>query len=185
MKNILILVFSVISMLYYTQSAKAGTLLEPYAGMVLNSKYVIDTGGDGDLSGTVVGGRLGFQQLGFMAGIDGRRKSLEMKPKTGSDSEYTFTQLGFFVGYDFPILLRVWGEYVFSLEGTDNADSDNKYTGGSGTVFGVGYKIFPFISLNFEYSATATSTIETATTETTVDVNYQTYLLSVSLPLSL
>jgi hypothetical protein len=172
-------------MLYYTQSAQAGTLVEPYAGMVLGSTFVPESGGDGELAGTVVGGRIGFQQLGFMAGFDGRRSSFNLKPKTGSDSDYTFTQLGFFAGYDFPILLRVWGEYVFSVEGVDNEESKNKFTGGSGTVFGVGYKVFPFISLNFEYSSTSTSTVETASAESTENVDYQTYLFSVSLPISL
>ena len=185
MKNILILVFSIISMLIYTKNSKAGTLLEPYAGMALSSTYTIDGGGSGEISGTVVGGRLGFQQLGFMAGLDGRRQSYEFKPNSGSDSEVTFTQLGFFVGYDFPILLRVWGQYVFSYNGEDNDDADIKYTGGSGTVLGVGYKIFPFISVNLEYSNTSTSTYESSAGEVDRDINYQSYLLSVSLPLSL
>ena len=74
---------------------------------------------------------------------------------------------------------------VNNVNGEDNDDADIKYTGGSGTVLGVGYKIFPFISVNLEYSNTSTSTYESSAGEVDRDINYQSYLLSVSLPLSL
>lgn len=184
MKNVLILVFSIISMFYYMNPAQAGTLLEPYAGMTFGSNYSSSDISDGEISGTVVGARLGFQQLGFMVGVDGRRSSFELKPKSGTDSEYTFNQLGFFVGYDFPILLRFWLSSVISLEGQDNENSSNKLTGGSGTVLGIGYKVMPFVSINFEYSATKTTGFESSIEDLDQTLDYKTYLLSISLPLS-
>jgi hypothetical protein len=181
-KNILLLT-ALVSMFYYAGSAQAGFLLEPFAGMEFSSTADFD-GTDADTTGTAIGARVGFQNLGLMLGLDARRLSSNFEPETGSDSDYTFTQLGFFVGYDFPIMLRVWGNYVFSLNG-ENDDNDNKVTGGSGMVLGVGYKVVPFVSLNFEMSNTATTTLESGSNEVDLDVSYSSYLLSVSFPLSL
>ncbi|MBT4793206.1 MAG: hypothetical protein HON90_16660, partial [Halobacteriovoraceae bacterium] len=99
--------------------------------------------------------------------------------------DYTFTQLSFFVGYDFPMMLRVWGEYVFSMSGEDDDNSSNKLIGGSGTVLGIGYKVVPFVSLNFEISNLATDEFENATSTTSNDISYTSYLLGISFPISL
>lgn len=185
MKKGFLLIIAMITFFYYSEKAQAAFLLEPYAGMYLNSSYDIDGGGEGDISGTAVGARVGFQNMGLMLGLNGQRSSWTFEPESGSDSDWTFTRLGFFVGYDFPMMLRLWGEYVFSMDGTLDDDSDNKRLGGSGTSFGVGYKVLPFVSLNFELSNLQTAEFETASSDGEIDVAYTTYLFSISLPLSI
>lgn len=181
MKKFFYLTAAMVSLFFMTEQVKAGTIIEPYAGTNLSSTWKTDND-DGDLSGTTIGARLGFSQMGFMAGIDGRRGSLGIKSDSGT-SDYTFTQLGAFVGYEAPMLLRFWAEYIFSVEGIDDDNSDNKYLSGSGTVFGVGYSAFPFISINLEVGSVTTTEFDNGTTKTDFDVTYNTYLLSISLPL--
>ncbi|MBT4790372.1 MAG: hypothetical protein HON90_02275, partial [Halobacteriovoraceae bacterium] len=82
MKKSFLLLLAMISLSYYAGNAHAGFLLEPYAGMQFNSTYDVDGGGDGNITGTAVGARVGFQNLGLMLGIDGRRSSWTLEPKT-------------------------------------------------------------------------------------------------------
>ena len=183
MKKSLLLLTALISLFYYSKNAQAAFLLEPFAGMNFNSTAELN-GTDADVTGTSVGARIGFQNMGLMLGLDGRRNSWNFETDT-TDSDYTFSQLGFFVGYDFPMMLRIWGNYVFSYEGTNDDDSDIKLKEGSGMVFGIGYKVVPFVSLNFEISNLETKKLDNGTSESNYDADYSTYLLSVSFPLSL
>jgi hypothetical protein len=185
MKKGLVLIVAMITMFFYAEKSEAAFLLEPYAGLNVSSTYQVGTQTEGTLSGSSVGARVGFTQLGLMLGLNGQRGTYTLSPATGSDSDFTFTKMGFFVGYDFPVMLRIWGEYVFSYEGVDVDNTDNKRTEGSGTTFGFGYKIIPFVSLNLEVSNLSTAKYKTATAEVDSDVDYTQYMLSVSLPLSI
>lgn len=187
MRKGLLLILAMITLLFYTEKSQASFLLEPYAGMMLNSTYEVTTGTgvEGDISGSAVGARVGFTQLGFSAGLNGQRANVTLEPETGTDSDYTFTRMGFFVGYDFPMMLRVWGEYVFSLEGVDDDDTDNKIKEGSGTAIGIGYKVLPFVSVNLEMANMSTTKFESASGEIDYDASFTQYILSVSLPLSI
>ena len=93
--------------------------------------------------------------------------------------------LGFFVGYELPAMVRFWGNYVFNLEGVDDDNSNNKLTDGSGMVFGVGFKAVSFISLNFEISNLKTTKAEWSGVESDMDADYNTYTLGVSFPFSI
>ncbi len=183
MKKNLLLLLTLITVFYQASKAQAGLLLEPLVGMELSSSGELNEN-NVDITGTTVGGRLGFQNLGFMVGLDGRRMSWNLEADN-SDVDYTFTQLSAFVGYDFPIMLRVWANYVFSLEGVNDDDSDTKLIEGSGTVIGIGYKVMPFVSLNLEMSNLKTDKLEVDPNETDYKSEYNTMMLSVSLPLSL
>lgn len=183
MKNIWILLFSVLSLLYYSNKSHAGTLIEPYAGLNFMNTYSVEGGTSGEISGSSVGARVGIENFGLIAGLDGRRSSVTLKPKSGSDNDYVFTKLGFFVGYDFPILLRVWGEYVFSVDGEQNDNSANKFNSGSGSIIGIGYKILPFVSLNLEFTSFTTTSQETQLTSTDQNVDFQGFTLGISVPL--
>lgn len=182
-KGILILL-AMITMIYYADKANAAFLLEPYAGTQLASTYETNTS-EGDLSGTAVGLKFGFTKMGFSFGLNGQRNTWNLEPETGSDSDYTYTRMGAFIGYDSPLGVRVWGEYVFSFGGVNDDDTDIEQTGGSGTAFGFGYKVLPFLSLNLELATLATTTSVNGDTETDFDVDYQSYLFSVSLPFSI
>lgn len=185
MRKGILIILAMITMIYYADKANAAFLLEPYVGSQIASTYDIDGGADGDLSGTVIGAKIGYTQMGFNFGLNGQRASWNLDPEVGSDSDYTFTRLGAFVGYDTMIGIRLWGEYIFSFEGVNDDDSDSKLTEGSGTSFGVGYKVIPFLSLNFEISNLATAKAETSVLEYVSDRAYTSYVLSVSLPFSI
>lgn len=185
MKKNLFLLVVFTAFVFSIQQAKASLLLEPFAGMVFNSSADDPTDGN-KVSGTVVGARLGVQQMGLMAGLDGRRNSWNLDPDSGgADSDFTFTQLGFFVGYELPIKVRFWGTYIFSMDGTDDDDANNKIKEGSGTVFGFGLKILGWLSANLEASNMKTDKYKNNLGEVDYKVDYTAYTLSLSFPLNL
>ncbi len=183
MKKSLLLLTALISLFYYTKDAQASFLLEPYTGLNIVSKGKTESE-DFDISGYTVGGRVGFQNLGVMLGLDGRRFAFDFDPEKSSGYEATGSSLGFFVGYDFLILLRVYATYLFS--GEFENDKDNlKLTEGSGYIVGVGYKVLPYLSVNFDVMNLSTSKREFNSVTSDYDVDYSLYLLSVSLPINL
>ena len=185
MKNFLLL-FS-LTLFAFSSPAQAGFLLEPYMGMHLNSSYTDnDCASDcsKSISGIAIGGRAGFQNLGFMFGVSGKRVSYDVEDATSGD--LATTTIGVFPGYDFPILLRVWGEYILSGTGAwDDSSSNQELNVASGTTLGVGYKIFPFISLNLEVGSIKfdETTYDGGSNE--IDTDFNTYMLGISVPLSL
>jgi len=188
MKKSLILLTALISLFYHAGNAQAAFLIEPYGGTLLSSTMDVTAAADGmyDATGTEMGARVGFQNMGLMLGLDYRMISNSVAHQTDPTitDTLTGTQMGLFVGYDFPIMLRVWYEYIFSKSLTD--DDDIVYAGGSGSVIGIGYKIIPFLSLNLEIGSTATSTgTPDGGTESDLDLAFKTYTFSVSFPFSI
>lgn len=165
----------------FSFQAHSGLLLEPFAGMAFNSSGEVAST-DAEISGSTIGGRLGFQHLGFMLGLDGRQDKWNLDLDSGGDLDLSGQTLGFFVGYEFPVMLRVWANYIFSSE-FENDDSDLKYSEGSGTILGIGYKALPFISLNLEISSIQTT--KESTQDVDLEIDYNVYTLSISLPFSL
>lgn len=170
-------------LILFSFQASASFLLEPYAGINTQSNWVADGETDKDpISGSTIGGRAGIQRMGFMIGLDGKIATWDVEGDI--NEEITVTSYGLFVGYDFPILLRVWGTYVFG--GTGEIENTGEYLNPTGYSFGVGYKIFPFVSLNLE-----TGAIKFTEFETTAGVNTERedegsyYLLSISIPITL
>lgn len=183
-KNIILLIVF-ITFIFSSNPAKAELLVEPFAGVAFNSSAELG-GNEFSFTGSSVGGRLGFLKHGFSLGLDGRRNAWSFEPDSGgADTDYTFNQLGFFVGYELPSLVRFWVNYVFSMEGVNDDDDDLKLKEGSGLVFGVGFKIIPFMSLNFELSNLTTTKAETATSEGDFDADYTGYTISLSIPVSI
>src|SRR5690606_24687798 len=100
-------------------SANAGFLIEPYIG------YSISSGEDGlnpatkwEQNAPFFGARLGYQALGFMGGLDfahGMEAEIE-ETSGGTVTKVDVDQnnFGAFFGYNFPVMLRVWGAYYFS-----------------------------------------------------------------------
>ncbi len=184
-KHSLIALFAFISL-----SANAGFLVEPYLG------YKIGTGDQGGstpvdytYSGATFGGRLGYQFLGLMGGLDYSLSSFDIDrevPGTKTSVDTSQSTFGAFVGYDFPILLRAWAAYYFSskLEENDN----DEYSGG-GYGLGVGFTGLPFVSLNIEYRSLAYDEFYNSSASSTsslgADVEINEILFSVSLPLDL
>jgi hypothetical protein len=158
--------------------AQADILLEPYLG------YYKGTSDDGstktDFNGVGFGGRVGYQKLGFMVG--GEFMSAKWTDDDTPSNDITPTVLGVFVGYNFPVLLRVWGTYGISTKSKVDDGTTSIDLKGNSLKLGVGTTILPLVSINLEYM---TSTFDEADgVSLATDIKQNTYGLSVSLPLT-
>lgn len=172
-----ILIISLIATLTVISNAQAGFMVEPYLGLERGS---YDYGNsDGDLSGTNIGARLGYEMLGLTFGADYMMTKGDADPDNGGSNDFDGTDFGIFVGYQFPVLIQAYLSYFLSSE----ADIDS-YSGklkGDGYRIGAGYTGFPFIVINLEY---ITRTYDKAGSNT-LSNKFETtgYALNVSLPL--
>ncbi len=134
--------------LILTPRAHASLLLEPYlgyhTGTVKNPNSV-------DMSGVSMGGRLGLQNLGLMGGIDYMTGS--WTAKSTPSATVTPSDLSVFVGFNFPIMLRVYAEYGLSSALKFATSAGNDTDKGTNIKLGVGFTTFPLISINVEYIA--------------------------------
>lgn len=175
----------------YSVNTQADLLLEPYLG------YAIGSGETGstyeyDYTTPQIGARIGYQMLGVMAGIDysmstGKFDLDTTTTATGaeSSSKYKKNQLGLFVGYNLPILFRVWGTYYLNVKTEDDIAPITENSG-SGYALGAGFTGLPFVSLNLEYRTYSFDESETSGVTTTLnpETDFNEIFLSVSLPLT-
>jgi uncharacterized membrane protein (DUF485 family) len=150
--------------------------IDPYVGVsYLNSTFAAVEHGADNLPLTM-GGRLGYSKLGLSLGGDYETtSSMKFKNRT---QEYDATNIGFFMGYTFPILLRAYATYFVSanMKATGSEVKD-----GNGYKVGIGLTILPFIVVNVEYKDLTYDTLNGATSETTL----KGYGVNISLPLNL
>ena len=150
LKNIILF-----SLVIFSLQSKASLLIEPHVAFQFSGK-VENSNPATTYSGTQYGARLGMQTFGLMGGLDYTRSSITNKTVGIADYDSDRDQIGVFLGYKFPILLRAWGSYYFSDK---NTYTNKDYYSGSGTEIGVGFTGLPFISVNLMYR---TSTYDTA-----------------------
>ena len=215
------------ALLMLTSTASAGFLIDPYLGFRFSGEIVEDTNrGDEDeyeFSGLAYGARVGYDYFGIMFGVEYGMASSDIEQSAdpecagiancsvvGKKHEGDFKNLGIFVGYNVPLMFRVWFTYFLSAEmeltgKTDQTDlggdtnSTTTYDGG-GYSLGVGYTGLPFLSINLEYKKLTYNEIDfvgafsaTADLPTSSHVNFGSrgeldsseIMLSVSLPLDL
>jgi hypothetical protein len=165
--------------LLFTLNARADFLFEPYVGFEM-AKFKPSGGSSKDSTGITFGGRFGYIfasefQLGvdYMAGTwwDDASPKDDIRPNN----------LGIFVGYKFPTMVRLYGVYFFNEEYIFK--NNNSSTDYEGTEFklGVGITELPVINLNVEY---AWGTLDRANGNSTNDVKV-TYLgVLISVPLT-
>jgi hypothetical protein len=146
---------------FISLKSSAGFLLEPYLcykAYGSTEQVIAGQTTKWSSSGPALGARLGFSSLGFMAGIDYSVGQFQLKRQTtvllttsSTKDDYHSNAFGFFLGYDFPLLLRVWGTYFLSTnyEDQDGANKGERFSG-SGYGAGIGLKLLPFFSLNLE-----------------------------------
>lgn len=170
-------ILAVVAMSVFT-TAQASFLIEPYLGMHFNSE--IEVGSDGDVSGLGMGARFGWQNLGLQLGANYKKADFDVE-FANSDGDADYSHFGLFAGYEFPVLIRVWVEYILSSE--FDFDNGSKYDDASGTTLGFGYTGLPFVALNFEI--TNVSYGEVNGNSLNSDVDFSSYMLSVSLPFTL
>ena len=180
----LALSFAIFFCLGFSTKAKASFLLEPYAGINFNGGWSA-SGSDSvnQFTGTMFGARAGIQKLGFMLGVDGRKGSWSVDNVANSELDYQHVAL--FLGYDFPLLLRFYAEFV--IGGTVSDQDNNEFMKPSGFVVGAGYKFFPYLSANLEYA-----TVKYQEMEASTGVNFEDredeggyFLLSLSAPINI
>ncbi len=180
---ILILAFLVI------KPAQAGLLLEPVLGYSL-SKFEIDQAGSSEekANGPSVGGRIGYQNLGFQLGLDYLRSNLSVDDNDYKEDLVTSEFAGF-VGFEFPILLRVYAGYIFMASAESDIDrglgagkQSFELNDGKGMKLGVGFTVLPFLDINVEYRKGTYSELKIGSTKTDVDTDFSAVMVGVSLP---
>ncbi len=147
MKTLLKSFIAILSLVAFSQTAKASLLVEPYLGYVSGKAKLSSSV---NLTGTGYGARVGFSHMGFAAGVDYSAASLK---DDGSPSiDYKAGDLGLFVAFKFPVLVRAYVTYIPSPELKANAGgADFTYKSGNLVKLGVGFTGLPFVNLNLEY----------------------------------
>ncbi len=170
----------------FTVESRAFLLIEPVIGYNVgkfNSELELlgeKEKSDDSMSGTSYGGRLGFQNLGFQLGLDYLASNLSVDGDSLKTSEF-----GGFVGFEFPILLRVYAGYVFSGEGTLEGDDDDiKLKSGTGPKLGVGFTVLPFLDLNLEYRSIKYEEKDLGALGK-LNADYQAVMFGISLPFTI
>ncbi len=188
----------VILFFFVSNSANAGLLIEPLGAFNFSAKGKLD---DKDHNkgfsafGGGYGGRVGYQNFGFQLGVDYLHSSLN-----ASDNNFkkniSLNEWAGFVGFQFPVFLRVYAGYIFSASGTSRYDNGNivgnsgvqDFTAksGSGGKFGIGFTGLPFVAINLEYRSGAIDSYKIGNTSYDSDkIKYSSYLLSLSIPINL
>lgn len=169
----------VVSSMLILPAANASLLLEPYLGYHLGSWS--QGGTSNNMNGVSYGGRVGLQHLGLMGGIDFMGGN--WTDKASPSNTVTPSDLGVFVGFNFPVMIRVYGMYGFnSALKFENSGTSDTYKG-SDLKLGLGFTALPFVSINLEY-ITGTYTKHNAGTLTN-NLTDSMFGLTVSLPLVL
>jgi hypothetical protein len=122
-----------------------------------------------------------------MAGLDYTASSYTWAQTPGGDDKFNRGEVGLFVGYNLPILLRFWGAYYFTNTAKDTDATGRTATGakyeGNTKELGVGFTGFPFLSLNVMYRNIDITT--KPSTITSADISNHEIVLGASLPFTL
>ena len=183
MKKFFVSVATVFTLVSFSAPANAGFLIEPFVDFAISGDYDLSGSSSADLSTTMFGARLGMTTLGLMYGVEYATGSLTVEFSNG-DADGSSTDMGVFVGYEFPVMVRVWLSYYvqssFEFDGT-NADTAN----GTGTKFGVGYTGLPYLSINFQMLNRSYDEAEDGAggPDYDIDIDHTAYLLGISIPL--
>lgn len=180
---ILVLAFLII------KPAQAGLLIEPVLGYNFGK---IDAGDSEKFVGPAVGGRLGYQNLGFQLGLDYLKSNVDVDDNSYKE-KVSADEFAGFVGFEFPILLRVYAGYIFSAtgeskiranlnDGNGTQNYDLKLKDGTGTKFGVGFTGLPFVDINFEYRKGEFDSGKIGSANLAEKSKYEAFMIGVSLP---
>lgn len=184
-----------LSLLLNLSNANAALLIEPVLGYNVNVKSETEAF---DISGVPVaksstsggkgvgiGGRLGYQQLGFQVGLDFLKSTLDMND-SNYDEDLNTTEWAGFVGFEFPVLFRVYAGYIFAGEGkSENGGEDITVSGASGAKFGLGFTGIPFIDINIEYRRGVFDEMKIGSSKYKVDTNYSALMFALSVPFTI
>lgn len=161
-------------------TAANAIIIEPYLGYETGSAKPDSSASSNSVTGASFGARLGMTTLGFMYGVGYQTGAIK------EDVVFKNTDMSIFFGYEFPILVRAYYEYLFSStsELQDGGFSGYKLTGSGGSKIGVGFTGLPLISINVEMITRKYSKSEVSGTESDYSGDdMTTTMISVSLPL--
>ena len=185
MKNLTKIALAFIFSVGFASQSKAALLVEPvigYSAGTFNGEFsgaIVDTSDD-SMKGPSYGARLGYQQLGFQLGLDYLASSFTLE-----ESDLKTSEFAAFVGFEFPILLRVYAGYIFSGAGTlSSDDADTDLEGGTGPKIGVGITLLPFLDFNIEYRTVKYDEVDLGS-GVNFDSDYSAIMVGFSLPLAI
>lgn len=143
-------------------------------------------------NGAQYGLKLGATYLNAMAGLDFNRSSFEQLTN-GYRNDFGRNELGLFIGYNFPGIVRTWVTYFFKNNQTANTGSaliasGSEYEGHT-IELGAGYNgFYPLVSINFLYRIISQDKLISGSTTTTLsgsnEIGSNEVVLSVSCPLN-
>lgn len=167
-----------LTLVTFTQASFASILIEPFFGMVTSGDLEFE-GTDDTYGGNTMGARLGWQRMGLQLGVDYRKSTI-----TGEDADDDLikTDISAFVGYEFPMLFRVYG--AMQVAGSATLDTTD-FLKGSQTILGVGYTGLPFVALNFEMVNWSYDEFDNSSGDGDVDISGTHYVVSLSVPFNL
>jgi hypothetical protein len=209
-------ILNILLLALLSPSILAGLLIEPYVGynLGMSSDYKATVSGaagaykSSPTAGPEYGGRLGYSFLGLFVAADYSMLSFDSKDTittldgsavTGTEDKSSVDQtaMGLAVGYELPILLRVWGKYLFDVgwdvNNTTLTPTTTEEISGSGIAVGLGFTALPFLNIYAEYQSVTMDTVDKATTSSgDVKANYTDYerkrtsiTIGISLPLDI
>jgi hypothetical protein len=176
----------------FSSYSQAALLIEPVVGYSLNTKFetaandILTESLETKGNGLSYGGRLGYQNLGFQLGLDYLKSSLTID-ESGLEDSVSMSEWGAFVGFEFPVLLRVYAGYIFSAtaDAKETDGSKLEFTEGSGVKFGIGFTVLPFIDINVEYRKGTFGEFEMGGVKTGAETDYSSLMLGLSLPFTI
>lgn len=176
-------------------SASANVLIEPHLGYNLsggqNDYKVSGFNVSTKYTGPQYGARLGYNFHGLMAGGAYTHATFDLKATAfgiTNTSKEKQDDLGIFIGYDAPVLFRVWATYFFSSKMTETTGpSQGDWNKGHTTELGIGYKPIPFLSLNLMYRMLSFDKQSVAGVESSMSPKYEPteVVLGVSVPFNI
>ncbi len=135
-----------------------------------------------------IGGRLGFEKLGFIGGVEYSSTQDMDFDQNGTNQLGDLTEYGAFLGYDFPILVRGYIGYI--VGGRMDLDTSGDFKKLSGPKLGVSIKPLPFVRINLEYKFLSFDTFTNTNPSNLqnikdIDADLKMFTLTASIPLSL
>ena len=168
---------------------KADILIEPMFGYNVG-KFKTDfkvpvspasnNSANDSVTGGTYGGRLGFQTFGLQFGLDYLAGNLKVD---GDDTK--MSEIGGFIGYKFPVFLRIYAGYIFNGSAEGEAGTTQiKLEKGVGPKIGFGFALLPYVDLNFEWRNIKYEQYKGSTlgVDYTVDGEYSAYMVGLSIP---
>lgn len=188
-KNSLIAIAALLIAALTSISANASFLIEPHVGYIVSGGIDSYGGYKYEYNDVQYGARLGIQHLGIMGGFAYTHAELSNNytllsgARTTGISKEKADDIGVFVGYSAPLMLRAWVSYFFSSKNAD-ATHTSIYTKGSTTEIGLGFTPMPLISINASYRMVSHNKTNTGATLST-KYEPKEIVLGVSLPITL